>query len=639
MTDDAATSDAAPSGTASSGTASDGVRGALERHERLLQWAIVLVAAAPALFAAVSVIRSGWVPNDDQAIEVMRISDVGGPHTPLLGAWSRWFWNHPGPSLFWLAAPLYRLLGNAGVLVTCALLAAASSAGIALVALRRGGVALGGLAALLVVVITGSFGLDMLVDPWNPFVALLPFLLFLLLVWAVLCDDLVLLPVAAAVGTFCMQAHVGYIPLVGGLGLLAVVGVAARHLAARRRGPADAVVTSAVTDDTAAPAPSRWARATAAAHEHRLLSSVLATVVVLGVLWAPAVVDQIAGSGNLTALLEFSTSPSEPVGGWRNAIGIMSAQLGLPAPWMDANDTLLIALPRTAHAAIGAVALAVLGAVTVVTFLRRRSDAGLLGVVALAAVALGVVSTARMSGVPYPYLLRWWWCIAAVAFLAVVWGLLSLSPWRDRRWIGATAAAVALAFSVGVVVRDAPVDGPNPTSSASLSHLIGATAEVLDPDGRYVVRTVDELNLGGAGRGLALGLEQDGFHVYVEPDDLSDYQVGSWRTLPASESDGILNIVGLDSIDAGWEAPPGAELIAVHDPLDAAERREFAELQRRIRPFLGDLVGVGVVPISSPYLAERAVLAGASRADVDRMADLQRRGSGFAVYLEPPPSA
>ena len=120
------------------------------------------------------------------------------PDTPLLGAWSRWHWNHPGPLLFWIAAPLYHLIGNVGVLLTCTLLAAASSAGVVLVALRRGGHTLGALSALLVVVLTGAFGLGTLADPWNPFVALIPFLLFLFLFRYVLFpQQLILLLVVA----------------------------------------------------------------------------------------------------------------------------------------------------------------------------------------------------------------------------------------------------------------------------------------------------------------------------------------------------------------------------------------------------------------------------------------------------------
>jgi len=621
-------------------------------RDRLLSAAIVLVAIAPALVAAVTVLGSDWVPADDQAIEVMRISDVGGGRTPLLGAWSRWHWNHPGPLLFWIAAPLYHLIGNVGVLLTCTLLAAASSAGVVLVALRRGGHTLGALSALLVVVLTGAFGLGTLADPWNPFVALIPFLLFLFLVWAVLCDDLVLLPVAAAVGSFCMQAHVGYIPLVVGIGAFTLAGVAVRYV---RRATSQRSATVVPIDDRPgddadelevgrsengadAPTGTRH-RVVAAMRRHRLASSVGATMVLLLLLWAPALADQVAGSGNLSAILEFSTNPTEVVGGWRNAIGIMSTQLGIPAPWMDAHDSLLIALPRTSSAVIGALGLLVIVTVSALAFIRRRSDAGLLGLVALAAVAMGVVSTARMSGVAYPYLLRWWWCIGAIAFLAVVWGLISITGIERNRWIAVVAVVAAAVFGIGVSVRDAPVHGPNPTSSTALSHLIGTTAAATRPDGRYVIRTIDELNLGGVGRGLALGLEQDGRSVFVEPDDLSGYQVGTWRTLRADESDGVITIVGLDSIDSGWVPPSDAQRIAVSDPLSPAERREFAELQRKIRPYLGKLIGEGVVPINSPYLAERAVQAGASRADVDRMVDLQLRGSGFAVYLQPPPLA
>lgn len=625
--------------------------------ERLLKGLVVAVAVAPAVVAAVSVLGSGWVPSDDRALEILRISDVGGAHTPLVGAWSRWHWNHPGPLLFWIAAPLYRLIGDVGVLLTCALLAGASSAGVALLGLRRGGVVLGGITALLLAVVTGSLGLGTLVDPWNPFVALLPFLLFLFLVWSVLCDDLFLLPIAAAVGTFCMQAHAGYVPLVGGLGVVTLVGMGVRRAVAARRanrvdvdpaaGPARTSASEASAGDAIlvrrprrrVGTAGRAAGVRASVHQHRLLTWTVASIAVLAALWAPAVYDQVAGTGNLGRLVDFSRNPTEAAVGWPDAFGIMSMQLGVPAPWMDANDTLLIGLARTAPVAVGVAALTVLAAVTALAFRRERIEAGVLGAVALAAVATGLASTARITGIVFPYLVRWWWMISAFALLAVVWGLLAAFGLQRRRAVGVATLALAALVATGVVWRDMPVTGPNPRSSESLSELIDDTSALLDPDGRYVVRASDQLNLGGAGPSLLLGLEQRGFQVFVEPDDLTDSQYGGWRTLPASEADGVVTVVGLDVIDAGWEVPAGAQQIAIHDPLSPAERQEFADLQRSMRSVLGDVVDEGVVAIVSPYVAVMAQQRGARAADIERMKELQERGSGFAVYLEPRPDS
>src|SRR4051794_10377743 len=54
-----------------------------------------------------------WAVGDIGLIEVA-VRDVGGRHTPLLGAFSRYQWHHPGPLLFYALAGPYRLLGSDG---------------------------------------------------------------------------------------------------------------------------------------------------------------------------------------------------------------------------------------------------------------------------------------------------------------------------------------------------------------------------------------------------------------------------------------------------------------------------------------------------------------------------------------------
>lgn len=609
---------------------------ALRRREMAIRIGIVTASAAPALVALIAVIGSHWMPNDDQAVQVLRISDVGTGHTPLLGAWSRWAWNHPGPLQPWLTAPFFHVLGNDGVLVATALFAVASSAGAAWIGLRRGGVVLGSLVALIVCLLVGALGLSTVVNPWNPYVALLPYFLFLLLVWAVACDDVMMLPVAAAVGTFCVQAHVGYVVLVGGMGAFACIAVLVRRVLEhnRRTGPPVSAATPLpIEGEPAGNAPSSgrsgWSP------WRRTIAAFIAAGIVAILLWAPAIVDQLWGSRNLSALLRFSLHPSDPATGWAESARIMSAQLWVPPPWIDANDATLLGLPRTAPLVLGLVALVTVAMVALATAWARRWTASLLGVTAFVAIVAAVASTARLTGTRYPYLVRWWWIVAAFAWLSVGWGVLVLVRADRRRLVAGVLIALAVATTVGVGVRDLPIEPPNPTSSEAMTHLIGPVAQRLDRQGRYVVRAKDDLNLFGAGRGLLLGLEKDGYQAYLEPDELTPRQVGSWRTLPAADSDGILLVVGLDALDAGFRPAPGSKRLAVFDPLDSAERREFAQLQEEVRSALGAKAEPGVIPITSPYVAKQAVDAGVPVSDVQRMTALQARGSGYAVYLEP----
>src|SRR5205807_1091299 len=105
------------------------------------------------------------------------------------------------------------------------LLNAAALVGVAVVAVRRGGTALLLWTALLVAALVYALGPGLLLDPWNPWVPVLPFLFFVLLVWSVACGDHPTLPWAAGVGSFIVQTHVSYAPLVGGLLVVALLVV------------------------------------------------------------------------------------------------------------------------------------------------------------------------------------------------------------------------------------------------------------------------------------------------------------------------------------------------------------------------------------------------------------------------------
>ena len=154
----------------------------------------------------------------------LRIRDVWSSHPPLIGlpgrigSFSRQG-SHPGPISFWLLSPFYRLFGaSAWAMDAAAVCLNLLVVGATLwLARRRGGVLLlarlrGGPRVLL-----SYYGPEILTLAWNPYMPVLWFLLFVLAVWSVLCDDWGLLPVVVLAGTFCAQTHISYVALVGGL--------------------------------------------------------------------------------------------------------------------------------------------------------------------------------------------------------------------------------------------------------------------------------------------------------------------------------------------------------------------------------------------------------------------------------------
>ena len=84
---------------------------------------------------------------------------------------------------------------------------------------RRGWAGVAVVAAVMAVVIRG-FGQLVLVQPWNPYLPVLMWVVVLLALWGVLDGDTWLLVPLVVAASFCAQTHVPYLPL--GVGAVAV---------------------------------------------------------------------------------------------------------------------------------------------------------------------------------------------------------------------------------------------------------------------------------------------------------------------------------------------------------------------------------------------------------------------------------
>ncbi len=128
--------------------------------------------------------------------------------------------SHPGPISFYLLWPAWQILGGSayGMYVGTVVLDVVAVGLCLWIAHRRGGVAMLVSSALVLAVVMRAYGAYLLTLPWNPYLPVLWWCVVLLAVWSLLCDDLAMLPVAVFAGTFCIQTHISYLGLVGGLG-------------------------------------------------------------------------------------------------------------------------------------------------------------------------------------------------------------------------------------------------------------------------------------------------------------------------------------------------------------------------------------------------------------------------------------
>ena len=82
-----------------------------------------------------------------------------------------------------------------------------------------------------------GYGIGPLLEPWNPYLPVLWWVVVLLAVWSVLDGDVAMLPVAVVAGSFCAQTHLPYLGLAGGLGVLVVAALVLQAPARRPRRP------------------------------------------------------------------------------------------------------------------------------------------------------------------------------------------------------------------------------------------------------------------------------------------------------------------------------------------------------------------------------------------------------------------
>ena len=142
------------------------------------------VAAAISVVLSVRVLTWDWLAVGDFGTLRLRTLDVGTSQTPLVGIYSRWGWNHPGPMLPVFMAPALRLTGGAGHgLLLGALLINLGAITATLAVARRAGAEVLALVALSLVVLCRSLGSGELLNPWNPYILIVMLFTAMVAAW------------------------------------------------------------------------------------------------------------------------------------------------------------------------------------------------------------------------------------------------------------------------------------------------------------------------------------------------------------------------------------------------------------------------------------------------------------------------
>lgn len=592
--------------------------------------ACLAVLCLPLLVALGGFRRPTWTPVLDLAMTELRVRDVGGPHTPLIGLPGRigtlsQQGSHPGPISFYALAPTYRLLGSTAwalQIATVVVHAVAMGAALA-IAGRRGGRDLVLGVAVLLAALTAGYGGGALTEPWNPYLPLLWWVVALLAVWSVLCGDVVLLPVAVLAASFCAQTHVPYLGLSLGMGALALAGVALRWW----RSPVD---------------------------RGRLARWVVAATALGVVLWLPPTLDQVRHEpGNYRQLLDHFADPDEEVKGFGDGVEVGLRYFDVVHLVQgDVTDPGWLVTSAGGHRPStwrGVLSAAVWLGTALLAWRRRHRTLVALHAVVAVGLVLMVVAISRIFGVVWYYLILWGWGIGLLAALAAVWTLASVVAGRGRsasgpagaRWVPLALAAVGL-VTVGrfaLVAEDSR--HADATVAAQLALVVDDTAEALDAadgaatgrDGRYLVTWNDAFHIGSQGFGLLSELERRGFDVGVE--DGRRVPATAHRVLDPAVATARVHLATGAHVDR-WRAVPGAVEVATADPRSRSGRAEQEHLRDEVIATLQRLGLDELVPGVDDNLFGVAIDERVPTATREQMGRMLEIGAPLSIFIVPP---
>jgi hypothetical protein len=620
---------------------------------RRISFASVAIALVPLISATVGALNRGWIPIGDNAYFELRARDVFSHHFPLLGTWTSASQststnvNNPGPLFFDLLAIPVKLFNSPGLAIGILLINSAAVIAIAVVAYRRGGPLVATASMVMVAGLTWSMGSELLFDPWQPHAMLLPFLLFVVLVWSLACGDLKLLPWAVAVSSLVLETHLSYAVLVP---VLALWGVAALAWDTRRRRGKD---------------PDGWP-----ALRRRVMRTSVVSAVVFLVLWSPPLVEEVAHgrNGNLSLLLSTVGKAKQTIG-WGFGSRLVASILSLPPWWLrpsfgdafvpkDNGRPLAGVQPDLAH--VPSIAAALISLAVVVGLLalllrdtRRRGDRTATAALGTALVAVGgaLVTAGTLPrgffGIA-PHQFRWLWPISVFMLFAALIAIGRRLPAFRATTVTGMFAVATLVLAVINLPTDNERVGPSADAgSIPSTHTLLSQLGALDGSGTLLfdvqgLRFAEPYSVP-----VMNALDRRGIEIVVTDDGMV-HQLGNARRFDGHASGRLF----MREADAAVTDQPGATRVAIAYGLTDAEQHERDALRSQLSgyiatkglqltdagrelgplpadlqsllPFdqIGDLLDAHALVLDSTWLPR-----------FERYADLQRRWDAYTVAL------
>ena len=516
----------------------------------------MVVLAVAVVAAGIAAVTSGWTSVSDVALIELRVRDVPA-HLPLVGVYSRYGWNHPGPAEFYGLAPFYRVFGGASVgLLVGALCFQFGSVIASLAILRRIGTA----AALAVAggAIAAFLGMppEALRSPWNPYVSLGGVVALVAFGWAFADRRRSGALGLAAIASVMAQVHVVSAPIAAAV-LVAAVALAAFAWRGERKFP--------------------WPQFGG--------GCALAALV-----WLPPIVQQVTGSpGNLGELLS-SGSGEEPAVGFGAALRAFTGAFALVPSSLDRGNVIGFGDPLEWHVPVWLGVVVAGGAVA----WRTRRVAWVRGWVIAGAATLGsVVSIAMVTGTPFGYLrigLRasslLWLAVSAAPLAALALERLVPAGFQPvsrpaTRTVSRTAPGFGVVLAAVALAVVASASGNPDAGAGEGTEVLAEAAEAVrrsegvgldDP-----VEISHSVDFGASLYGPALMVELDRRGWNAQSEHMGEALVGEHRV--GEESAIEFRVVSLGEVEAsladGWDLAGTYEPFSDEDleALDALDER------------------------------------------------------------------
>ena len=534
-----------------------------QRVDRI-SWLLIAAMLVPVAVAAVRVVTGldGFHATSDNALNELIVRDIG-KHPVLLGPFARNGWSHPGPLLYYLLWTPYRVFGSksSAMLVGALMINGAAIATTIAIAKRWGGFVLAVPVALACGVLIVQLPNGFLEDPWNPFITVLPFGAFLMVAWAATCGDRWALPLAAFVGSFCAQTHVGYAALVATVLAWCVWRVVRGRKEPRIRGTEPRGVVALA-----------WAS------------------IVFAIVWAPPVIEQLLHSpGNLRAIFRYFVSPPGPTHSLYDGYRVVAAQFTFHPDWIlglrgvnRLTGQVAAMFQHPTPLLIAPFALAcVLAFRLPIPALRRLAP------ILLIPMFVGVISLAGTVGTMSEYRLRWVWVLAALCTAFAVstfaeWLLHRTSP-VVRIALTATGAAGLCLLTASGVANAVDAQPPSAAAATMLTRLTAQTARHLPKRPGVILIGASSWNTTTYLPGVTLSFERAGIRVKAPNNLTYRLSLGEHRLHKGERVRAWLALCE----DAGIERVsmvPGARLLAYVGKVPRTVRAQvLRELARRRR--------------------------------------------------------